>query len=90
MDAEGGLRFDYMSPQTMQPPTFPITVTGGVARFGVSRFGVATFGVTAEEQIFTNVMGSGFVVALRYTDNSTNPQFNINFCVLEYRNNERR
>jgi hypothetical protein len=43
-----------------------------------------------EEQYYNNLVGSGFVVALRYTDKSQSPPFNINFVVLEYRQSERR
>lgn len=84
------LRFDYNQIGSSPSPTFVIQTNGGSSVYGTAIYGTAVYGSLAEEQFYSNVMGSGFVVALRYTSLSTNPPFNLNFAILEYRQNERR
>lgn len=86
------LKFDYMQPDSS--PTSPFTIAGSttISTYGSlsTTYGTAVYGSRAEEQYYTNVVGSGFVVALRYSNVSQSPPFNLNFVVLEYRANERR
>lgn len=88
----GRLKFDYQQPTSA--PTNPFTIAGdsGIALYGdmSTIYGNAVYGSAGEEQYFNNVVGSGFVVAVNYRDVSQRPSFNINFIILEFRENERR
>ena len=86
------LRFDYGQTGSSPGGPFPISGGGGVAVYGdpSSVYGVSVYEGASEEQFYNNTVGSGFVVALRYSNRSSDPPFNINFVVLEYRQNERR
>jgi len=92
MTLKAQLRFDYLQNDSLTSPIFDITSTSGVAVYGAlsSIYGTSVYGQIGEEQFFNNVLGSGFVTAIRYSNNSQNPPFNLNFAVLEFRNNERR
>jgi hypothetical protein len=92
MSITASLRFDYQQSNSAAAAPFQILGNTSVATYGAinTTYGTAVYGSIAEEEYFNNVVGSGFVVALRYDDNSTRPPFNLNFVVLEYRTNERR
>jgi len=53
-------------------------------------YGTATYGTALDNVYNTNVIGSGKTVSIRIEDNSTNPSFNLDTAVLEYRTNERK
>lgn len=86
------LKFDYAQPNSSPSAPFIVTGNTSVAIYGSpsTTYGTAIYGPSSEEQFYNNVVGSGFVVAIRYTSISQEPPFNLNFVVLEYRNNERR
>ena len=86
------LKFDYSQPNSSPSSPFDIAGSTSVSTYGsvTTKYGTAVYGNVAEEQFYNNVVGSGFVIAIRYYDKSQRPPFNINFVVLEYRNNERR
>lgn len=86
------LKFDYGQPNSSASSPFLVTGNSSVAVYGgpTSVYGVSVYGSGNEEEFYNNVVGSGFVVAIRYTNTSQEPPFNLNFVVLEFRNNERR
>lgn len=84
------LKFDYAQLTASPSPPFSVQTNSGASLYGTAVYGSGTYGALAEEQFYSNVVGSGFVVALRYYNNSTIPPFNLNFAILEYRQNERR
>lgn len=92
MTVDCRLKFDYDQQSSYTPSPFTIRSSTSVATYGevTTVYGTAIYGSVAEEQFYNNVTGSGFVVALRYYNKSKQPPFNLNFVVLEYRNNERR
>ena len=84
-------------PSVIQPPT--ITVSSAAAGGGISLFGASTSiyggaGVTyggVLDQIYKeNLVGSFKTLAMRITDNSTNPTFTLDTAVLEYRQHDRQ
>ena len=84
-------------PSVIQPPT--ITVSSASAGGGISLFGASTSiyggsGVTyggVLDQIYKeNIIGSFKTIAMRITDNSTNPTFTLDTAVLEYRQHDRQ
>lgn len=86
------LKFDYAQANSSPASPFDIQSSSSSSIYGDpdTTYGTAVYGSSGQEQYYNNTVGSGFVVALRYTDNSQRPSFNLNFVVLEYRQNERR
>ena len=84
-------------PSVIQPPT--ISVSSSAAGGGISLYGASTSiyggsGVTyggVLDQIYKqNLVGSFKTIAMRITDNSTNPTFTLDTAVLEYRQHDRQ
>ena len=70
-----------------------ITPTGsGVFLYGLasSVYGTATYSGTLDKIYKENVIGSFKTVAMRITDNSSNPTFTLDTAVLEYRQHDRQ
>lgn len=53
-------------------------------------YGTARYGSQIDNVLNTNVIGSGKTVSIRIEDRTTNPSFNLDTAVLEYRTNERK
>jgi hypothetical protein len=93
LDVRCRLKFDYDKPGSPSTTPFDIAnLAGGLVSYGdpTSIYGTSIFGTLSESEYYDNVNGSGFVVALRYVSTSQKPSYNLNFVVLEYRENERR
>lgn len=87
------LRFDYGQPNVIQPRAFTLGSDGSkVFYYGdpISLYGTATFSTELQDLYINNTVGSGFTVALRYTDKSTKPAFLLEYAVLEFSQDERR
>lgn len=90
---ECNIRLDYKAPGTIQPPSFYLMNSAGVADvYGSSTaiYGTTVYGSNIHNTYTNPVVGSGFTMALRYQDNSTNPSFALDYAVLEFTENERR
>ena len=89
---ETSLKLDFDQKNSIQPTQISFNNTTGTVAF----FGQATFGSTAVysnklQTLFeTQVIGSGFVVSLQYTSDSTDPPFSLDAITLEYSTNTRR
>ncbi len=96
LDVNFKIDFDTKNdPGIVQPNTIQIGATGG----GVSLYGASTsvyggtgvtFGGNLDKIYKENVIGSFKTVAMRITDNSTNPTFTLDTAVLEYRQHDRQ
>ena len=96
LDVNFKIDFDTKNdPGIVQPNTIQIGASGG----GVSLFGASTsiyggagvtFGGNLDKIYKENVIGSFKTVAMRITDNSTNPTFTLDTAVLEYRQHDRQ
>jgi hypothetical protein len=84
------LRFDYNPSGTIQPPGFTLASETGVGIWGQSTWGQFTYSRAVSDTFINQTVGSGFVVAIKYEDNSTNPPFTLDYVILEYGTNERR
>lgn len=86
------LLFDYNNTGVISPNTFQISSAGVDNLYGnpAAIYGTSLYSTATNVEFYTNILGSSFVVALRYTNNSTQPIFNLNFATLEFRMNERR
>ena len=63
---------------------------GGGGLFGATSPPGASFGGTLERIYPTNILGSGNTIALRISDESTNPTFTLDTAVLEFKTNDRQ
>ena len=97
MDLDFNVKYDFESTSrnnVIQPNTINInTSAGGIAFFGAGLlYGAANalFGGTLEKIYPTNIVGSGNTIALRITDESTNPTFTLDTAVLEFKTNDRQ
>ena len=100
MNVDVNFKIDFDAgndPSVIQPPT--ISVSSSAAGGGISLFGASTSvyggsGVTyggVLDQIYKqNLVGSFKTIAMRITDNSTNPTFTLDTAVLEYRQHDRQ
>jgi hypothetical protein len=84
------LRFDYNASGTVQPPGFTLASSTGTGVWGQSTWGAFLYSKAVSDTFTNQTVGSGFVVAIRYEDNSTNPPFTLDYVILEYGVNERR
>ena len=84
-------------PSVIQPPA--ITVSSAAAGGGVHLFGASTsiyggagvtYGGVLDKIYKENLIGSFKTIAMRITDNSTNPTFTLDTAVLEYRQHDRQ
>ena len=84
-------------PSVIQPPAINVSSSaagGGVHLFGASTsiYGGAgvTYGGVLDKIYKENLIGSFKTIAMRITDNSTNPTFTLDTAVLEYRQHDRQ
>ena len=98
MNLDLNFKIDFDSkndPSIVQPNTIPISSSAagaGVFLYGASNsiYGGASFGGVLDQIYKENVIGSFKTIAMRITDNSTNPTFTLDTAVLEYRQNDRQ
>jgi len=100
MNANINFKIDFDAgndPSVIQPPT--ITVSSASAGGGISLYGASTsiyggsnvtYGGVLDQIYKENLVGSFKTIAMRITDNSTNPTFTLDTAVLEYRQNDRQ
>jgi len=86
-------KFDYDGVRSSN--TLPFTITSDVAGGAVygsasTLYGSSIYASLSDAEYYNNLNGSGFVVALRYSSTTQKPPYNLNFVLLEYRENERR
>ena len=96
LDVSFSIDFDSKNdPGIIQPPVIQIGASGG----GVSLYGASTsiyggantkYGGNLDKIYKENLVGSFKTVAMRITDNSTNPTFTLDTAVLEYREHDRQ
>jgi hypothetical protein len=84
------LRFDYNASGSIQPPGFTLASSTGTGIWGSSTWGAFVYSKAVSDTFTNQTVGSGFVVAIRYEDNSTNPPFTLDYVILEFGTNERR
>lgn len=96
VDLTLGVKYDFNRDRSfgvIQPETDIITSTGSfVFFFGdpASVFGQATYGGELDNVYENMLIGSGKTIALRLSDNSTNPSFSLDTAILEFAQNDRQ
>ena len=84
------LRYNYDDINTPQPALIALASSGSGAYFGTGSFGTAAYGQGDLPITRDSVEGSGFAVALKITDTSTNLPFAIKGFQLEFTPGGRR
>ena len=84
------VRYNYDDFNTPQPGVINLASSGSGAYFGVGLFGTAAYGQGDLPITRESIEGSGFAVALKITDTSTNAPFAIKGFQLEFTPGGRR
>jgi len=88
---DSSLKLDFDQVNSVQPSQISLSNSTSAASFyGTSTFGTATFGSKLKTLFESQVIGSGFVVSLQFTSDSTDPPFSLDAITLEYGTNTRR
>ena len=84
------VRYNYDDVNTPQPNVITLATSGSGALYGTAVFGTAAFGQGDLPITRQSVEGSGFSVAIKITDTSTNIPFGIKGFQLEFTPGGRR
>jgi len=84
------VRYNYDDINTPQPSVITLASSGSGAYYGIGTFGTAAYGQGDLPITRESVEGSGFAVALKITDTSTNAPFAIKGFQLEFTPGGRR
>ena len=84
------VRYNYDDSDTPQPDVFSLETSGTGAIFGTGKYGTAVYGLGDLPITREAVEGSGFAVALKVTDTSTNNPFTLKGFELEFTPGGRR
>jgi len=93
LNLSANLIFDYGEKSVIQPGQFNlIQNTTGVSFWGspASVWGNFNYGGTIDFVYPNQVVGSGFTVAVEYREESTNPAFNLDTIILEFKMSDRK
>lgn len=81
------LKYDFEESDVIQPQEINFNNTSGadaIAFYGDATFGTGTYGGTIKRLFDSQTVGSGFVVSLVFTSESTNPPYSLDALTLEY------
>jgi len=79
------LIYDYDDVTAPQPSAYDLRNSAGFGVYGDSTYGIAAYGSRLVTPLYRQtVEGSGFTVALRFSDDSTNPTYRIQGFALEF------
>ena len=84
------VRYNYDDSDTPQPNAFTLETSGSGAIFGSGKYGTAVFGQGDLPITRQGIEGSGFAVALKITDTSSNNPFALRGFELEFTPGGRR
>jgi hypothetical protein len=86
VDTNFKVRYDFDSSSIPQPSAYSLSTGAGIAVYGlsVSTYGTAVYGSSGANLVRQSVEGSGFTVALRVEEQSTNPPISFKGYQLEF------
>lgn len=85
------VKYDFDAPEYVQPDSIPVTNTAtDVALYGRAVYGEARYGGTLRKLFNINAVGSGEVISLQFTSDTTNPPFSLDAVSLQYLQSGRR
>ena len=84
-DVDMALLYDYDDVTVAQPAVYNLQNAAGAAIYGSGEYNTAEYGGSVYSPLYRqSVEGSGFAVALKFTDSSTNPTYTIKGFSLEF------
>ena len=84
VDASLQLRYDFDANTTPQPSAVSIGTGNIPALYGTGLYGTSVLGQSGIPLVRQHVVGSGFTVAVKVTDDSTNPPISLKGFELEF------
>jgi hypothetical protein len=87
------LKLDFDTENVIQPETIILSnTTATTATYGgqLSTYGTVVYGEKLRKVFETQVIGSGFAVALQFVSNSQDPPYSLDSATLEYATFDRR
>ena len=86
VDTNFKVRYDFDSSSIPQPSAYSLSTGAGIAVYGLSAstYGTAVYGSSGANLVRQSVEGSGFTVALRVEEQSTNPPISFKGYQLEF------
>ena len=86
------LVYDFADPNSPQPSSFSLTTGAGVALYDLAAttYGAAVYDSSGASLVRQPVEGSGFTVAVRLDDTSTNPPLELKGYEMEFIPGDRR
>jgi hypothetical protein len=85
--ADLALKYDFEEADVIQPATITFDNTAGagsLAFYGDALYGTGEYGGTIQRLFDSQLIGSGFVVSLVFTSESTNPPYSLDALTFEY------
>lgn len=85
------VKYDFDDPDYVQPESISISnIATDVAVYGRAVYGIDKYGGTLRKLFNINAVGSGEVISLQFTSNTTNPPFSLDAVSLQYLQSGRR
>lgn len=82
--------YDLDSTDVPQPTIYEITQSNTTSTYGSGTYGTSTYSADVNIELRQPIEGSGFLVALRFTESSGSSPFSIKGFQFEYKENGRR
>jgi hypothetical protein len=85
--ADLALKYDFEESDVIQPATITFDNSAGagaLAFYGDALYGTGEYGGTIQRLFDSQLIGSGFVVSLVFTSESTNPPYSLDALTFEY------
>lgn len=93
VETQVSLKLDFDTEGTIQPDAVTLAnTTGTVGFYGTptAKYGTTVYGTKLKKFFETQVIGSGFTVALQFVSDNTNPPFSLDAATLEFATFDRR
>jgi hypothetical protein len=85
--ANVSLKYDFEEADVIQPATITFNNASGadaLAFYGEAEYGTGEYGGTIQRLFDSQLIGSGFVVSLVFSSESTNPPYSLDALTFEY------
>ena len=85
--ADVSLKYDFEEADVIQPATITFNNASGadaLAFYGEAKYGTGEYGGTIQRLFDSQLIGSGFVVSLVFSSESTNPPYSLDALTFEY------
>ena len=85
--ADVSLKYDFEEADVIQPASITFNNASGadaLAFYGEAKYGTGEYGGTIQRLFDSQLIGSGFVVSLVFSSESTNPPYSLDALTFEY------